>query len=126
MQKILCVDDDSFVRKMLSFNFENVGIENVMCSNGFDALEKLEQDSYDLAILDIMMPQMDGFTLYEEMRTKNISTPVIFLTAKVAEHSLIQGLELGAEDYITKPFRLNELNIKVKRILERQALATKH
>lgn len=119
MKHILCVDDEEFICKMIQFNLKKEGYTSSSCSNGYEALELAQKIPFDLAILDIMMPQMNGFKLISKLKELYPSLPVIFLTAKKSEDSLVTGFELGAEEFLTKPFKLAELNIKIKRIFER-------
>ena len=122
MKHILCVDDEEFICKMIQFNLNKEGYRSTSCSNGYEALELAKENTFDLAILDIMMPQMNGFKLITKLKELYPVLPVIFLTAKRTEDSLITGFELGAEEFLTKPFKLAELNIKIKRIFERQPI----
>ena len=119
MKHILCVDDEKFICKMIQFNLKKEGYKSTSCSNGYEALELAKEHTFDLAILDIMMPQMNGFKLISKLKELYPSLPVIFLTAKKSEETLVTGFELGAEEFLTKPFKLAELNIKIKRIFER-------
>ena len=122
MKHILCVDDEEFICKMIQFNLKKEGYKSTSCNNGYEALELAKENSFDLAILDIMMPQMNGFKLITKLKELYPTLPVIFLTAKRTEGSLVTGFELGAEEFLTKPFKLAELNIKIKRIFERQPI----
>ncbi len=118
MSKILCVDDESFIRNLLKFSLEKFGFESEGVENGYECLDYLKKFSdTDLIILDVMMPQMDGFTLYEKIRAVDQKTPILFLTAKKSEDSIVRGLELGAEDYITKPFNIKTLELKIKKAI---------
>lgn len=119
MSKILIVDDEKAMRDGLSDNLIFEGYETVLAENGRIALQKSEESSFDLIILDVMMPEMSGFDVCKKLRQNNISTPVILLTAKGEEIDRVLGLELGADDYITKPFSLRELLARIKAILRR-------
>lgn len=127
MTKILIVDDEQAMREGLSDNLVFEGYETVLAENGMDALEKTEQENFDLIVLDVMMPQLSGFEVCKKLRKANISTPVILLTAKGEEIDRVLGLELGADDYLIKPFSLRELLARIKAVLRRtQAQQTKN
>jgi DNA-binding response OmpR family regulator len=119
MSKILIVDDEKAMREGLSDNLLFEGYETVVAENGKIALTIIEEHSFDLIILDVMMPEMSGFDVCKKLRQKNNNTPVILLTAKGEEIDRVLGLELGADDYITKPFSLRELIARIKAILRR-------
>ncbi|GAA5025574.1 DNA-binding response regulator [Marivirga lumbricoides] len=119
MIRILIVDDEKAMREGLSDNLLFEGYETVLAENGKIALDRAESNSFDLIILDVMMPEMSGFDVCKKLRQKNIQTPVILLTAKGEEIDRVLGLELGADDYITKPFSLRELLARIKAILRR-------
>jgi len=119
MSKILVVDDEENLRNGLKDNFEFDGYEVDIAENGLDAHEKICNNYYDLIILDVMMPKLSGIDLCKKIRKEENNTPIIFLTAKGEEIDKILGLELGADDYITKPFSLRELLARVKTILRR-------
>ncbi len=119
MSKILIVDDEKAMREGLADNLLFEGYETVLAENGRVALDKLNDITFDLIILDVMMPELSGFEVCKKIRQKNIDTPVILLTAKGEEIDRVLGLELGADDYITKPFSLRELLARIKAILRR-------
>jgi len=118
-QKILIVDDEPDLIRGLKYNLEFEGYSVDTAGDGHAGLEKLSEHKYNLIILDVMMPGMSGFELCKAARRKGISTPIILLTAKGEEIDKVLGLELGADDYITKPFSLRELLARVKAILRR-------
>jgi DNA-binding response OmpR family regulator len=103
----------------LKDNLEFEGYDVKIAKNGKDGLQELIDNSYDLVILDVMLPQMSGFDVLKKAREKNVATPVIMLTAKGEEIDKVLGLELGADDYVTKPFGLRELIARVKAVLRR-------
>jgi len=115
---ILVVDDQANVRRLLREYLEEEGFRVVVAENGRDALYVARRDKPDLILLDIMMPEMSG---YEFMRTftKEQDTPIILLTAKLEESDKVLGLELGADDYITKPFSMRELVARIRAVLRR-------
>lgn len=119
VNKILVVDDEPEMIRGLKFNLEFEGYLVDTAENGIDGLEKLLGNKYDLVILDVMIPGMSGFDVCRTARHKGISTPIILLTAKGEEIDKVLGLELGADDYITKPFSLRELLARVKAVLRR-------
>lgn len=119
MARILIVEDESAMLSGLADNFEFEGYEVDTASKGDDGLKKLKTEQYDLVLLDVMLPVISGFDVLKQVRAQNIQTPIILLTAKGEELDKVRGLELGADDYITKPFSLRELLARVKAILRR-------
>lgn len=119
MSKILIVEDEANMRRGLKDNFEFEDYEVDTAEDGEKGLQKILDNRYDLIILDVMMPRMSGFDVCRTARKKGITTPVILLTAKGEEIDKVLGLELGADDYVTKPFSLRELIARVKAILRR-------
>lgn len=119
MKKILIAEDEPNMRIGLKDNLEFEGYEVTLAEDGMEAYSNLRQNFYDLLILDVMMPKMSGFDVCKKIRAEGIKTPVIFLTAKGEEIDKILGLEIGADDYITKPFSLRELLARIKAILRR-------
>jgi DNA-binding response OmpR family regulator len=122
-QKILIVDDDNELRHLLNSYLTGEGFQVVTAANGRDALFVARQERPDLIVLDLMMPEMGG---YDFMRTynKEADVPIILLTAKVEESDKVLGLELGADDYVTKPFSLRELTARVRAVLRRIGKST--
>jgi len=120
-QKILVVEDDNNIAKLVQYNFEKAGYSCIVHLNGEEALKFLKKVSVDLIILDIMLPSIDGFEVCKQI--KKIETldhiPIIILTAKGEEIDRIVGFELGADDYVVKPFSPRELILRVKAILKR-------
>lgn len=119
MYKILIVEDEANMRLGLVDNLEFEGYQVDSAADGEEGLNKILNNKYHLIILDVMMPKMSGFDVCKTARKKGIETPVILLTAKGEEIDKVLGLELGADDYITKPFGLRELLARVKAILRR-------
>lgn len=117
-EKILVVDDERPIADILKFNLEKEGYQVVTAYNGPEALRKAEEEQPDLVILDIMMPEMDGFVVCQQIRRRS-SVPIIMLTAKQEEVDKVLGLELGADDYVTKPFSPRELTARVKALFRR-------
>jgi DNA-binding response OmpR family regulator len=119
MKKILIVDDEHAMRVGLKDNLEIEGYEIDEAVDGIEGLNKIKNNNYDLIILDVMMPGLSGFDVCKKVRALEILTPIILLTAKGEEIDKVLGLELGADDYVTKPFGLRELLARVKVILRR-------
>jgi DNA-binding response OmpR family regulator len=119
MAKILIVEDDPKMLSGLKDNFEFEGYEVDTAEDGKVGLKKMTDNSYNLAVLDVMLPEISGFDVLRKAREKGVATPVIMLTAKGEEIDRVLGLELGADDYITKPFSLRELLARVKAVLRR-------
>ena len=119
MIKILIVEDEPSMRMGLQDNLEFEGYEVDSASDGAEGLDKILNNKYSLVLLDVMMPKMSGFDVCRNARKKGINTPIIFLTSKGEEIDKVLGLELGADDYVTKPFSLRELLARVKAILRR-------
>ena len=111
--RILIVEDDADIREGVEIYLKNQGYQVIQAKDGVDGLEKIEKNEIDLAIVDIMMPRMDGITMMMKMREKEYDFPVIMLSAKSEEVDKIMGLNMGADDYITKPFTPLELLARV-------------
>lgn len=124
--KILVVDDEEHIRELLKFNFENIGYKVICADNGMDALKLVKSENPILVMLDLMLPEKDGYDVCKEIRKDNAisTTPIIMLTAKGEEIDKIIGLELGADDYITKPFSVRELIARSKAVLRRTTIQT--
>jgi DNA-binding response OmpR family regulator len=119
MKKILIVEDELNMVNGLKDNLEFEGYEVDTAMEGSSGLQKILQNRYDLILLDIMLPEVSGFEICKAARREKVNTPVILLTAKGEEIDKVLGLELGADDYITKPFSLRELLARIKAILRR-------
>lgn len=117
--KILLAEDDKNLGNVLKAYLEAKGFNTTLCIDGKEALETFKRNEFDFCILDIMMPVMDGFTLAKEIRKLDTHIPFLFLTAKSMQEDRIQGLELGADDYLTKPFSMEELLLRIKAIRRR-------
>ncbi|QAY67105.1 response regulator transcription factor [Paenibacillus protaetiae] len=122
MAKILIVDDDPNIRELVGLFLKREGFEVLEAHDGMDALKHLESVKPDLAVVDVMMPRMDGFTLCEELR-RAYDMPLLLLTAKGETAHKIKGFELGADDYVVKPFDPPELVVRVKALLRRYRIA---
>ena len=119
--RILYVEDDLTLSFVTRDNLERAGYTIDFCDDGITASEKIANGKYDLFILDIMLPRIDGYTLARKIREKDESVPIIFLSAKSTKDDKIFGLQLGADDYITKPFSIEELVLKIKIFIKRSA-----
>jgi two-component system alkaline phosphatase synthesis response regulator PhoP len=126
MQKhsILLVEDEEHLHEALKLNLEMDGYEVDSAFDGGEALKKIESAHYDLLILDIMLPSLDGFSITERMRLNNNQTPILILSAKNTSANRVQGLKLGADDYLTKPFNLEELLLRVAKLIQKNAQQT--
>lgn len=118
--RILITEDEPSMRRGLQDNLEFEGYEVEVAENGVVGLKKILASSFDLILLDVMMPEMSGFDVCKKAREAGIETPIIFLTAKGEEIDKVVGLELGSDDYITKPFSVRELLARIKAVLRRK------
>ncbi|SET44518.1 two-component system, OmpR family, alkaline phosphatase synthesis response regulator PhoP [Oceanobacillus limi] len=118
-EKILIVDDESSIVTLLKFNIEKAGYRTDVAYNGLEAIKKVEENDYDFIILDLMLPEMDGIDVCKHLRSEHIETPILMLTAKSEEFDKVFGLEIGADDYLTKPFSPKEVLARIKAILRR-------
>jgi DNA-binding response OmpR family regulator len=121
--RILLVDDEQPIQTLLSFPLERDGYEVVVASDGREALARFEELPPDLVVLDLMLPRMDGLEVCKRLRAKGETVPIIMLTAKSEEIDKVLGLELGADDYITKPFSVREFRSRVKAALRRSGMS---
>ena len=119
MSKIMIVDDDPYIRELVRALLKNGGFEVCEAKNGRDALQKMVDTKPDLAIADLMMPDMDGYELCRKLRQYYENLPVLMLTAKAELPSKVKGFESGADDYLTKPFEGDELLLRVRALLRR-------
>ncbi|SFE87942.1 response regulator transcription factor [Thermoflexibacter ruber] len=117
--KILFAEDDLSLGFVTKDNLELQGYEVVHCENGQIAWETFQKDSFDICILDVMLPKLDGFNLAKQIRAVNQDVPILFLTAKSLKEDKLTGLRIGADDYITKPFSIEELVLKIEVFLKR-------
>lgn len=118
-QKILIVDDEKSIVTLLNYHLKKSGFETDVAFDGKEAIYKVERNDFDLVVLDLMLPEMDGMEVCKYMRNNKILTPILMLTAKDDELDKIIGLELGADDYLTKPFSPKEVIARIKAILRR-------
>jgi len=123
MTKLLVVDDDAHIRELVKVFLQNEGLEVIEAIDGVDALTKLDTEKVDMVVMDIMMPNMDGWALCEEIRSFNTDLPILMLTAKGETSQKIKGFHLGTDDYLVKPFEPAELIVRVKSILKRYRIS---
>jgi DNA-binding response OmpR family regulator len=121
--RILLVDDEQPIQTLLSFPLQRDGYEVVQASDGREALARFSEQQFDLVVLDLMLPRMDGLEVCKRLRANGSTVPIIMLTAKSEEIDKVLGLELGADDYITKPFSMREFRSRVKAALRRAGMA---
>ena len=121
---ILLVDDEPDILEIVGYNLTEEGYQVVTATNGLEAIEVAKSKKPQLIILDVMMPEMDGFTLAREIRTFNTQVPILFLTAKTQKHDMIEGYQIGCDDYVTKPFDTEVLLLKINAILSRNQKIT--
>ena len=120
---ILVVDDEPRMRRFIRMNLDLEGYRVIEADNGLEAMQRVREDLPDLVLLDVMMPEMDGFEALRLIReTSNV--PIIMLTVKGDEEDRVRGLELGADDYVTKPFSPRELSSRIKAVLRRSEMPT--
>lgn len=117
MLKVLIVEDEKAISNLILINLKAEGYSCTCAYDGKEAADQIEKNNYDLILLDIMLPEIDGYELLEYIRPTE--TPVIFITAKGNLHDRVQGLRLGADDYIVKPFQISELTARVDALLRR-------
>lgn len=117
--KILLCEDDENLGMLLREYLQAKGYSTVLCPDGELGFKEFTKNKYDIAVLDVMMPKKDGFTLAQDIRQANADLPIIFLTAKTLKEDILEGFKIGADDYITKPFSMEELVFRVEAILRR-------
>jgi len=120
--RILVVEDETNLAEGIRENLEAEGYAVDLAGDGLTGLEKMRHGRFDLVLLDVMLPEMDGITVCESVRAEGFDTPVLFLTARDTVDDRVLGLEVGADDYLTKPFNLRELLLRVAAILRRRAM----
>ena len=125
MVRILIIEDEMRLADVLYDWFQNKNIQVTVCYDGISGYESALETSYDAIISDVMLPGMDGFSIVKKLRKSKIQTPIIMLTARVELQDKLQGFEAGAEDYLTKPFEIEELDARVKVLLRQNRKETK-
>jgi two-component system alkaline phosphatase synthesis response regulator PhoP len=121
---ILIVEDEENLHETLRLNLEMEGYEVSSAFDGSEALVKVEKEYFDLIIMDIMLPEMDGISVTESIRLKNNPVPILMLSARNSNHDKVLGLKKGADDYLTKPFNLEELLLRVSKLIDRNKMAS--
>lgn len=121
MLRILLVEDEENIRDTVKLNLELEGYEVVATDNGREAVKITKEQHFDLMVLDVMLPEINGYQICEQVRLTDRETPIIFLTAKDASQDRIQGLKKGADDYLTKPFVFEELRLRIERLIQRSS-----
>jgi two-component system alkaline phosphatase synthesis response regulator PhoP len=116
---ILVVEDEENLQEALKLNLELEGYEVTAANTGSMALKKVENEYFDLILLDVMLPELDGFDVCEHIRLKNIETPILMLSARSGSADRVLGLKKGADDYLTKPFNLEELLLRVEKLINK-------
>lgn len=128
--RVLLAEDDKNLGSILTSYLEAKGYPTTLCINGQEAFKEFKKEAFDFCIVDVMMPVMDGFTLAKEIREIDKKIPILFLTAKSMQEDKLKGFALGADDYLTKPFSMEELLVRMKAIIRRttenKALETSH
>ena len=119
MAKILYVEDNLSLSFVTSDQLKKRGYQVVTCKDGKEALSNFNKDIFDLCILDVMLPIIDGFELAKKIRHNNVHIPIIFLSARSMQEDKIEGLKIGADDYLTKPFDIDELCLKIEVFLKK-------
>ncbi|PWT94730.1 MAG: DNA-binding response regulator [Bacteroidetes bacterium] len=117
--KVLLAEDDLSLGYVIKDNLEEEGYQVVLCPDGEQALQQFQRDNFDICLLDVMMPNKDGFTVARKIRQKTDLMPILFLTAKSLEEDKLKGFQTGADDYITKPFSMKELLMRMEVFLRR-------
>ena len=117
--KILLVEDDVNLGFVVADHLKSEGFKITLCNDGQDALKRFNEEKYHLCILDVMMPKKDGFTLAKDLRKLNLDIPILFLTAKSQLEDKAEGYKSGGDDYLTKPFSVEELSFRIKALLKR-------
>ncbi|UKS24745.1 response regulator transcription factor [Paenibacillus sp. HWE-109] len=124
MAKILIADDDVYIRELMTLFLQNEGFEILEAKDGVEALAIMEETRIDLVILDIMMPQLDGWELCREIRRIDVNIPLLMVTVKGESGQKVKGFQLGTDDYLTKPFDPLELVMRVKALLKRYMIVS--
>lgn len=116
---VLIVEDEENLQEALKLNLELEGYDITCAENGAIALKKVDEGYFDLIILDVMLPEIDGFDVCESIRLKNIDTPILMLSARSGSADRVTGLKRGADDYLTKPFNLEELLLRIEKLIDK-------
>ena len=117
--KILLVEDDTNLGFVISDNLRSEGYQVTLCTDGADGFKRFNEEQFHLCVFDVMMPKLDGFSLAREIRKMNSDIPILFLTAKSMTEDKVEGFKAGGDDYLTKPFSTEELQLRVAALLKR-------
>lgn len=117
--RVLLVEDEEHLLDVIRLNLELEGYEVITAMDGKAALALFRKGRYDLIVLDVMLPELDGFAVCETIRLENTRIPILFLTAKGSSQDRVQGLKIGGDDYLSKPFNLEELLLRVQKLIQR-------
>jgi len=121
-QHVLYLEDDSHIGELTTEMLQKAGFIVVWANDGKEGLNKFKEQQFDICIIDIMMPKLDGYTLVKTIRATNIFIPIIFLSARVLTEDIIKGFEIGGDDYVRKPFSVEELIVRMKRLLNKNSI----
>ena len=122
-ERVLIVDDDEAVRTMLYKVIRSNGMDAVVCASGAEALKQIQKTVFDLILLDVNMPGMDGFQVVQNLRSQKVHTPIIIVSGRQEDYDTLYGLDIGADDYVTKPFNPVVLGAKAKALIRRSRAA---
>ena len=125
-KKILLVEDEENLLEVIKMNLDMEGYEVEFAEDGKKAVKRISSERFDLIILDVMLPEIDGFEICQHIRMFDAETPILFLTAKDTSEDKVKGLKSGADDYLTKPFNLEELLLRVKVLLKHNSRGRLH
>ena len=123
MPSVLVVEDDGVIARAIAAHLRHAGLDVVVAEDGDKGLRKLRYEQHDVAIVDLMLPGVDGWALTQEARREGISTPILIVSARSSEHDKVHALEIGADDYLAKPFGMRELVARVQALLRRTRAA---
>ncbi len=124
VSRILLVEDEAVMRESIELKLKKEGYEVVAVEDGYEALKVFKEQRFNLIVLDIMMPELDGYSVCEQVRLDNTRVPILFLTAKDSTQDMIQGLQKGGDDYLTKPFNDQVFLLRVNSLIRRSKLGT--
>lgn len=116
-EKILIAEDDQSISRLITYKFEKAGYKTKVIEEGDKVLAEIKSDDYNALVLDLMLPVLDGMQILKKIREENIEIPVLVLSAKSQEDDILKGLSSGADEYVTKPFRPDELLLRLKKML---------
>ncbi len=123
MPSVLVVEDDGVIARAIAAHLRHAGLDVVLAEDGDKGLRKLRYEQHDVAIVDLMLPGVDGWALTQEARREGIATPILIVSARSSEHDKVHALEIGADDYLAKPFGMRELVARVQALLRRTRTA---